>query len=493
MVTVETSTGIDLFAMPPLELIGTGEKLARDEEISLEKVETEFAIVDESHADDLKQSMAQERGQISPIVVRAKKVEGEIFYDIIDGFHRTEGMRQLGEATISARVLYGCDDEELFDQRILAASSVKSVQFPRVAAWINNSFSETAWAKKGLTATLALGLTVADSESSRQNLSNEEVSELKEWVRKKCRQWGRTPGDTYRILRIVSKSNPELVKEVRSSGGGKDRRARITPERLAAVALALPGEENFAAQIAIMDYVLEERLFAEETKQLVSKIAPAIEPGMDKETVSRIIEQAVLSSDSPQLDQIPATREAETHDNVRSPSEEELLEIEAERLEQLDIQISPEGLEDDQASESLESTMEEIPLIDPQPSEIESEYQDGSDSITPRRKPRYPAGKQRKANFMGPTLNNVEAMRERIEELEKIAKEARNGHSNNDGRFWRTAEYLTTTERKAMKLVFENFKDIKVTAKTLGIPSRIVYQLIVSSFAKHTIIGRPEN
>ena len=76
MVSLEARGSIDLSVLSPSELVRTEEKLARDEEILLQNVETEFAIVDDSHANDLKQSMAQERGQISPIVVRARLMRG---------------------------------------------------------------------------------------------------------------------------------------------------------------------------------------------------------------------------------------------------------------------------------------------------------------------------------------------------------------------------------------------------------------------------------
>ena len=393
-------------------------------------------------------------------------------------------MRRLGKNTISARVLYGCDDEELFDQRILAASSVKSVQFPRIAAWINNSFSETSWSKKGLTATQALGITVSDSESSRQGLTNEEVSELKEWVRKKCGQWGRTPGDTYRILRIVSKSNPELVREVRTSGGGKDRRAKITPERLAAIALALPGEEHFEAQAAIMDYVLEQRLFADETKQLVSKIAPLIKPGMDKRTIAEIIQQNIVVSGDSQDNYDEGMQWAEDFDEMEEPTEEELAAIE-------NAGLGSDDQDKDRLANLLGLAMDELPT----PRLDRESEADGDLSILSvlREKPNYIAGKPTDRNFMGPTLESNEEMRSRIVELEDMLREARNGHNKNNGSFWKTAEYLTTQERQVMELVFEDFRDLEIVANYLGIPQPRVYQLIVSSFAKHTIEGRPKH
>lgn len=460
-------------------------------------METEFAIVDDSHANELKQSMAQERGQISPIVVRAREVDGQIRYDVIDGFHRTEGMRRLGKNIISARVLYGCDDEELFDQRILAASSVKSVQFPRIAAWINNSFSETAWSKKGLTATQAFGITVADSESSRQGLTVEEVSELKEWARKKCGQWGRTTADTYRILRIVSKSNPELVKEVRTSGGGKDRRARITPERLAAIALTLPGEEYFEAQAAVMDYVLEERLYAEETKQLVSKIAPLIKPNMDKRTVAEIIQQTLASSDNSQSNNDERMRWADDFEEMEEPTEEELRAIENAGLERITERTNLDDQGEDELTGLLGLGMDELPLPDPRPSGLNNKSETDNTFLRPRvlrrKSEYYIAGKPTDRNFMGPSLETIEEMRSRIDELEDMLRESRNGHGQNSGSFWKTAEYLTTQERQVMKFVFEDFKDIEIIAKLLGIPQPRIYQLVVSSFAKHTIAGRPKH
>jgi len=87
-----------------LELIRSGERGKRDETIPLARVSTELSIVDDSHAEELGNSMTLIGGwgQLSSIVVRAREEDGEVYYDIIDGFHRAEGARRRGMENIEA-------------------------------------------------------------------------------------------------------------------------------------------------------------------------------------------------------------------------------------------------------------------------------------------------------------------------------------------------------------------------------------------------------
>ena len=297
--------------MSPLELLISGIQCERDEIISLSSVHLEDSIVDEFHARQLGNSMSLQRGQINPIVVRAKEEDGGVVYDVIDGFHRTSGKKERGEESIKANVLYQCSDEEMYDLRILAASSVRSVQFPRIAEWMKRSFDTTAWAERGLTVTQAFGLVVSDRERTYQNLSPDELKELKEWVKAKCERWQKSVSATYLILRVVENSDPELVKQVRQSGGGKDRSGKITPARLQAVALTLPKE--FEAQRRVLDYVVENRLSAAETEELARKIADNITSPEDLDDIDLFLRDL---------------EEKSQHHAELAPTDEDLREIE---------------------------------------------------------------------------------------------------------------------------------------------------------------------
>src|SRR3989344_4881490 len=113
---------------------------------------------------------------------------GGIFYDVMDGFHRAEGRRMCDEKTVRATVVYACSDAEMVDLRILAASSVQSVQFPRLASWITQAWKQTEWAKKEIKVVQAFAMTMNDSDSSRSKLlSNEDIPQVRDWVREKCR------------------------------------------------------------------------------------------------------------------------------------------------------------------------------------------------------------------------------------------------------------------------------------------------------------------
>lgn len=289
-VLAEAPRKIDYNNLSVLELIKVGErevdlekKPTRVEVIPLDKVITEQALIDDSHADELGESLITGRGQLAPIVVRARlDPTGEVLYDIIDGFHRAEGLKRKGGVEIKANVLYGCSDEELYDQRILAASSVRSVQFARIVEWITKSWETTQWSKKGLSVTQAFAKTVIDREKSRGvDLSSEELFQLKEWVRGKCKRWGRRVGGTYQILNLVSNADPDLVRQVRLSGGGKDREGKITPDRLRIVVEAFPS--NFQAQRALLRLITERRYYAEEAVELVGKAKQLIPPEMSNE------------------------------------------------------------------------------------------------------------------------------------------------------------------------------------------------------------------
>lgn len=284
-------------SMPPVEIIAKGIECKRLEVIPLECVITEDALIDSSHAAELGDSMRQKRGQITPIAVRARLDEekGNLVYDIIDGFHRAEGRKQSGDTDINATVIYGCSDQELYDLRILAASSVRSVQYPRLVEWITRSWETTTWSKKGLNVTQAFGMAVSGAQRSNFiDLSLDEVREIKDWVTAKSQRWSRTVGTTYQMLRLVSNADPTLVRQVRIQSGGTHRIAQITPERLKLVVDQFPGEEHYPIQRALLRVTVDRRYFTEELDQLIERVKPLIKPGMTEEEIYRLAEEITV-------------------------------------------------------------------------------------------------------------------------------------------------------------------------------------------------------
>jgi hypothetical protein len=286
---IETAGVLPIESMSPAEIIARRIECVRLETIPLSQINIENALVDPSHADELGASMRQKRGQITPIAVRARLDDDSkgIAYDVIDGFHRVAGKKRMGDETvIDATVVYNCPDSELYDLRILAASSVRSVQFPRLFEWITRSWETTPWFQK-LTVTQAFCMAVSDAQRSYiTDLSSEEVMEIKDWVRTKAQCWGRTVGGTYQMLRVAFSADPELVKRVRAQGGSlKDRIGQITPARLQLVVDNFPGIENYPVQNALMRVSVENRYSTKELGLLIEKVKPLIRPGMSESEI----------------------------------------------------------------------------------------------------------------------------------------------------------------------------------------------------------------
>ena len=286
----QSSETLDVSTLTPQEIIERGLEIERIEDIDPGLIDFEEGIVDYSHADKLNKSMKKKRGQLSPIVVRARVEDGQLRYDVADGFHRAWGAKAAEDPTIRANVMYGCDDEELQDIRILSVSSVKSVQYPRIARWMDQAFSQTKWASK-MRVAQAFAITVNDSSRARGiDISEDELAELKDWVNKRCQAWGDKPvASAYQILRTVDMADPELVRQVRNSSGGKDRIAVITPDRLKHVVEAYPDAPNFEVQRIILDEVCARRLSATETKLFVMALKKSFKPWMSSEQLQELL------------------------------------------------------------------------------------------------------------------------------------------------------------------------------------------------------------
>lgn len=496
---VETPKRPDLTMLSPFDILKSEERAEREEIISLPSVLTDYALVDSSHAEELGNSMQSERGQLTPILVRArlKDNEDKIVYDVIDGFHRTEGRRSKGEETIRATVLYGCNDEELYDLRILAASSVQSVQYPRLAEWMTRSFNTTGWAASGLKVHQAFGVALNDTSVPRgARLTKDDVAELKQWANDKVKRWGKTLSATYQILLVVSNADPDTVKQVRSGvSGGKDRQGKITPQRLAAVVNKFPGEAFYSAQRAILNYAIQERFSASEVEWLVESLAGRVKPNTSQSAVRKIIER-VLRGDG----KMEKQREKEAKKKITSngtASVSEPLEYDIESTENVNTLELGLDLEDDEFRGIGEFGDDEelISPIDEHSQEAIMKLSRNGTTIEKdtEYKVRRGTGQiidvgnaKRTTNFFGGEYEKPEDYIKRIEDLEKALDEARDSPGLAT-EWWKTAVYLSPQERYLMNRLFSDVQSFEQVQKETRLTELYIVKLIQSAFAKRSL------
>jgi len=285
----------------PQQLIEQEISTERLEEVPVSSLVIEGSLVDPGHVRELAESMSGERGQISPLTVRARSNEqGIIVYDIIDGYHRANALKELEriwERPIMAActVVYGCNDEELYDLRVLAASSVSSVKFARMAEWMTNAFKVASWENERIATLITsdrlsilqvFGLAMNDSSGIILKLTPQEALELKTWARNKAKKWGRPIGSIAVELRTIEQAAPDLVKKVSKRGGGKKGKGVLTHARLGAIASQIPGE--YGLQRTLVAICLSLNFDAKEIGIIAAEIADAIS-NCDDTLVDRIL------------------------------------------------------------------------------------------------------------------------------------------------------------------------------------------------------------
>ncbi len=296
---------VDYSAFSPVDLLRGEIRVERQEKIPVELIVQENALIDPQHAQNLAESMMGVRKQISPVTVRARLLEdggGMVVYDVIDGFHRSAGKRIIEELTqepqeMDTIVLYACDDEELYDLRVLAASSVKSIKFARMAEWMKRSFLSTKWQNQRLhglveaeelTLSQVFNLAQFDASGERIGLEANEAIELKDWALRKSKQWGKQISTLMTEMRTVELAAPDLVQRVRTGGGGKGGRGVLTRTRLEAIVTHLPGD--WEAQRLLADLAIAKNILADDLDFLAWTYAEAKEAG-DDPTLRKIMEQ----------------------------------------------------------------------------------------------------------------------------------------------------------------------------------------------------------
>ena len=257
------------------ELIVQGIETFRNQRISLNRVSVTGSITDSQHRTQIQVGI-QRNGQQIPIWVRARLDENdEIAYDIMDGFHREAVVRGLGEEYINAKVSFGISDERLYDERILAARSAKSVQFTRTARWMNEVFALSEWSDRGYTVTqifsLANNKRHAKESGKGLGLSEEEAKRAYDWATTRAKQWEQKISSILTTLIIAEAAAPELVDIVHIGGGGSDGKGVMSPARLQAI--AIPLRDRHDLQIRLSEIILNENIQAKPARMLAEKLA----------------------------------------------------------------------------------------------------------------------------------------------------------------------------------------------------------------------------
>jgi hypothetical protein len=173
--------------------------------------------------------------------------QNRVVYDIVDGFHRSSSLRKLEIKIAAARVTYGMSDEELYDQRV-AAATTQSVKFARVISDMQKSYQESVWAKKyKLKLSSVIGLATQKGKVVEPGkilgLTTDEAKLAIAWGENKAVVWREDISTIYLQIRAAEDSFEEIIEQVRSSsGGGHQRRGLFNAVRFFALADELPRD-----------------------------------------------------------------------------------------------------------------------------------------------------------------------------------------------------------------------------------------------------------
>lgn len=488
MARPEATSAVDISALSPKEIIDRGLRVKRDEEIDIDSIVTDVSIVDQEHASELGDSIKNSgRGQLLQIGVRARLSKGKVVYDVFDGFHRTEGMRANGLQKINAKVVYGCSDQELIDLRILAASSITSVQYPRLGVWITDAFAQTPWAKEqGVTVTQAFAIAVRDSKKLKdEKLPRETLEAIRDWVQEKCGYWKRGVRDTYTIVRIVSNADPDIIKKVRVVGGGRKRVRGYNPERLAPVIIKFPGKDNYHIQNTLMENASEFGLTGAETLGFVDAVAALLEGGTEFDEINFVEIFRQIAKDS-----VPTSLP------IEGPTMEDLAVI--DRLGGVGMS---EDLSDTEIAGESESVLEFEDFLDERledEPEIRDSYGFAPDYSSVRNLGMVGTTPDGKVNAQGdeeiggrmPPLSqhsDIEAANREITQLRRSLEEAQGmlkDKSAASSDWWSTAPYLTMAEREVMTLLFTEVLDFDLVSSRMQIGRMEIVLMAQSAFKK---------
>ncbi len=244
--------------------------------IPMADVLSDESIIDDPYRDVLKSQLST--GQEVNIRVRARREGERIVYDIIDGYHRHDSLRIIGSQFISARLTFGMTNEELHDERVLAAfRSAKSVKFARMVTSMQNSYAESVWSKVynlKLSQILSLAVNANKIKQPGKNLGIPESAarEAIEWVSKKAVLWNSDVGTLCQQIRAAEDSFTEIIKQIRTTeGGGHAGDGVLNRDKFIAMVEQLG--KKLSLQSTMVSIIKKHNLNADQTRVIAGALA----------------------------------------------------------------------------------------------------------------------------------------------------------------------------------------------------------------------------
>ena len=206
--------------------------------VPLDLINQQDVAVDNAHVLELAESMRNQSkihgtGQLSPVLLGLYL--GQEKYEIIDGFHRIPAIKLAGSEFVYATIKPDCTREDIIDLRIVSASSHNKVKFSRIIEWVKEAWETTPWANN-INVYSAFIINVINNRGTGHwkdgnELNDEDVRDIKEWVQRKCEQWDINPRFVGQYLKTAHAADPELVKVARERTSAKKLEV-ITPSHL---------------------------------------------------------------------------------------------------------------------------------------------------------------------------------------------------------------------------------------------------------------------
>lgn len=214
-----------------VEVVGVREGGKVDCFVPFSLVDNEEVPVKKEWAESLARQMGDiagaegGNGQHTPVTLGF--IPGEPTLKIMDGFHRSEGLRIRGETHVYA-TLKLTDWDGLYDFRIFTAKDHTHVRFSRVVQWIREVWDRSPLSQlqttdgDQLTVTQAILLYRYDTAGNKLGLNPADVEKVKAWVERKEQLWDIAAMTIHSYLKIAETVDPQLVHSTREKKSGRN-------------------------------------------------------------------------------------------------------------------------------------------------------------------------------------------------------------------------------------------------------------------------------
>lgn len=200
----------------------------------------------------------------------------------MDGFHRATGRSTRGLPDAYATIRLNSTWEEVYDRRILAASTHRAIRFARVVEWIEDAWRISPWADQ-FAVDQAFNLFLPGSSGKRLGLNPDQADEVRRYLKSKSSFWKLSPATIRQNLAVAKRVDPILVRSAREGRTGESMEA-VTPEHLKVLANLLPDRHEHQRLAA--NIIVDEQVPVREAQALVSVIGYF----KDVEEAARVVE-----------------------------------------------------------------------------------------------------------------------------------------------------------------------------------------------------------